>query len=246
MRTNLKVMSHPLRTKTIDNVIYRVVDYQQLEPHGVSMFAQAVRRTPDNETTACIMREAWTLFQERGYRGVSINEVCVRCGISKPTLYYYFTDKEDLFVQVLLRQMSGYRVLIEQPGSLQERLERHATAILSSMTTDVSIMMRDLRHIETAAHHDTLNEAFRREILDPVIAAVQDGIAYQEIRPGDVMFYAWGYLALLQAFVDPAQRIWPADVLASQIVYLFLNGAGVSRSGATSASTTPPGGTDRA
>jgi TetR/AcrR family transcriptional regulator len=213
----------------------------------VSMFAQAVHRTPDNETTACIMREAWRLFQEKGYRGVSVNEVCARCSISKPTLYYYFADKEDLFVQVMLRQMDGYRVALEQPGSLQERLERHATAILSSLTTDVSIMMRDLRHVENQAHHETLNEAFRREILNPVVGAMQDGIAHREIRAGDVLFYAWAYLALLQVFVDPSQRIWPADVLAGQVVHLFFHGAGMSHSGATSTSTTTSiGGTSRA
>jgi TetR/AcrR family transcriptional regulator len=211
------------------------------------MFAQAVHQTPDNETTACIMREAWSLFQEKGYRGVSVSEVCMRCSISKPTLYYYFADKEDLYMQVMLRQLSGYRALIELPGSLQERLQRHATAILATLTTDVSTMMRDLRHVHNPAHHDVLNNAFRREILDPVVAAMQDGIADREIRPGDVLFYAWSYLALLHAFVDPSQRPWPADVMANQVVHLFFEGAGVSHSGAASTSTTTlSGGTARA
>jgi AcrR family transcriptional regulator len=211
------------------------------------MFAQAVRRAPENETTSCIMREAWSLFQEKGYRGVSVNEVCSRCRISKPTLYYYFAGKEDLFVQVMLRQLGGYRTVMEQPGSLREKLERHATAIFTSLATDVNAMMRDLRHIKNPAHHESLNEAFRREMLNPVVTAMTDGITHGEVREGDALFYAWSYLSLLQAFVNPSQRNSPPAVLANQVVHLFLNGAGVSQLVASSAPiTSPDGGSTRA
>ena len=41
---------------------------------------------PTNENAERIVREAWELFQLRGYRGTSVAELCERCGITKPTL----------------------------------------------------------------------------------------------------------------------------------------------------------------
>ena len=79
-----------------------------------------------------ILQDGWELFQQKGYLGVSVDEICQRCGLTKPTLYYYFKNKENLFVEVLLRRLQGFREVIEQPGPLQERLERIAIVILDS------------------------------------------------------------------------------------------------------------------
>jgi AcrR family transcriptional regulator len=40
-------------------------------------------------------------FAERGFDGASLNEILSRAGISKGAYYYYFDDKEDLFVTAL-------------------------------------------------------------------------------------------------------------------------------------------------
>jgi AcrR family transcriptional regulator len=41
-------------------------------------------------------------FAEQGYTGASMNRIIGRAGISKGALYYYFDDKEDLFLTVIL------------------------------------------------------------------------------------------------------------------------------------------------
>ena len=63
----------------------------------------------EHENAERIMEESWKLFQQKGYRGVSVDELCLRCRLSKPTLYYYFQDKENLFVQVLQYKLQGFR-----------------------------------------------------------------------------------------------------------------------------------------
>ncbi|MBV5350315.1 helix-turn-helix transcriptional regulator, partial [bacterium] len=55
-------------------------------------------RSTENVNAERILQDGWELFQQKGYRGVSVDEICLRCGITKPTLYYYFKDKENLFV----------------------------------------------------------------------------------------------------------------------------------------------------
>ncbi len=41
----------------------------------------------DHENAERILDEGWRLFQQKGYRGVTVDELCLRCGITKPTLY---------------------------------------------------------------------------------------------------------------------------------------------------------------
>ncbi|MBK9663444.1 MAG: TetR/AcrR family transcriptional regulator [Nitrosomonas sp.] len=67
---------------------------------------------------------------------------------SKPTLYYYFKDKESLFIEVLLHRLHGFREVIEKSGSLSQRLERIAVTIFDSFKADYSHLVHDLEHIK--------------------------------------------------------------------------------------------------
>lgn len=40
------------------------------------------------------------IFGARGYRATSMNEIAARVGLSKPTLYHYFRNKEELLVRI--------------------------------------------------------------------------------------------------------------------------------------------------
>lgn len=48
-----------------------------------------------------ILNCALKLFATKGYEAVSINEIVDMAGITKPTLYYFFGNKEGLFKELL-------------------------------------------------------------------------------------------------------------------------------------------------
>ncbi len=48
-----------------------------------------------------ILRVATEEFVERGYENASLNRIIVRSGMSKGALYYYFSDKDDLYRTML-------------------------------------------------------------------------------------------------------------------------------------------------
>ena len=47
-----------------------------------------------------IITKALELFSAKGYEGVSVSELTEAAGITKPTLYYYFGNKEGVFESV--------------------------------------------------------------------------------------------------------------------------------------------------
>jgi AcrR family transcriptional regulator len=54
-----------------------------------------------NETKSRIFNVAAYLFAERGYNGVSMREISEASKVTKPTIYYYFQNKEAIFMELL-------------------------------------------------------------------------------------------------------------------------------------------------
>ncbi len=180
-----------------------------------------------NANAGKILDEAWTLFQSKGYRGASLDEVCRRCKITKPTLYYYYQDKETLYFQTLLRQLSGYRAILEQGKPLAERLTDFAQAMLDNFRVDLSAMLRDMEHISDKRYRRLINAAHQTELVQPMMALMEDVIQRGELRPGDSAFYAWTFFGLVNTFIQSKHGLEQDHAqLARQIVDLFWHGAG--------------------
>jgi AcrR family transcriptional regulator len=180
---------------------------------------------PRNDNTERIFSEAWDLFQARGYRGASMDELCRRCGITKPTLYYYFKDKETLYLHVVLRQLQGFRAIMEADASLFERLIRLAALALSGFDASIAAMMRDMTHIKEASYHQAIGQAFQDELLGPLTAALGEAMEAGSLRHGDPDFFAWAYLGLINTFIGRKQGAdTEPESLARRLVTLFLEG----------------------
>ncbi len=54
-----------------------------------------------NETKLKIMNAMCTLIAQNGYDKASTNKICELAGITKPTLYYYFKNKQDLLLETM-------------------------------------------------------------------------------------------------------------------------------------------------
>ncbi len=47
-----------------------------------------------------ILNTALSLFARKGYDGVGVQEICSLAGITKPSLYYYFKNKQGLLLAI--------------------------------------------------------------------------------------------------------------------------------------------------
>ena len=48
------------------------------------------------------MTEAARMFAERGYHPTSVSDIVESLGVGKGVFYWYFTSKDELFVDILL------------------------------------------------------------------------------------------------------------------------------------------------
>ncbi len=59
-----------------------------------------------------------------------------------------FGNKETLFIQVLARQLHGFRSILDADRPLVKRLTELAQAMLTAFNTDIGSMMRDMEHVK--------------------------------------------------------------------------------------------------
>lgn len=90
-----------------------------------------------------ILQTAAGLFAERGFHGVSVNDIGEACGISGPALYKHFAGKDDLLAQSLTS-------ISEQ--LLSEGRRRRAEAVDDTTALDALIAW----HVEFALTHPAL------------------------------------------------------------------------------------------
>jgi len=71
---------------------------------------------PPNEgrdTRRLIVERAAEQFALWGYAGASISDIASAVGVSKPALYYHFSDKEEIYVEIVTSVLSEMRMRAE-------------------------------------------------------------------------------------------------------------------------------------
>ena len=73
-----------------------------------------------------ILKRAFVIFGQKGYQDTNLSYIADRCGISRPTLYLYFKDKEEIFFFAVKEITEGmfkvYKNLLEDEE--QSELEK--------------------------------------------------------------------------------------------------------------------------
>jgi AcrR family transcriptional regulator len=187
------------------------------------------------------LENAMHVFWERGYEAASIAELTAAMGITPPSLYTAFGDKERLFLEAIERYASGPgsgapRALAEEPTARAaiERLLNEAAEELTRTCHPAGCM------VVTAATNCSLSSAHvqaalakRREASEAGIRArIKQGIRDGELPPDtDAATLANFYTTVFQgmsiqardgatranllAIARTAMRAWPVDEPAS-------------------------------
>jgi AcrR family transcriptional regulator len=193
-----------------------------------------------NPTASKILDTATRLFMQLGYRAVSINDIVKAAQITKPTLYYYFSDKEALFAQMALRRLiemhSAMDAALASAPTLLARLAALAGVLLDSSNGDMRLMRHEMREHLAPEHQRLLGMAFQQHLFEPVQRVMRHGLDLAELDGYAADELTWMFLAMMEAFhglvVSKADGTPELERGAShtaiftpnQIVELFLHG----------------------
>ncbi|GAA0214336.1 TetR/AcrR family transcriptional regulator [Corynebacterium riegelii] len=128
-------------------------------------------------------------FAERGFDGISMEEIAARAGVSKPVVYEHFGSKVGLYQEVVRLEMARLEEAITssiQSGRWRERIERGVLALLTYVEdeTDGFVILAhgqlpgEGRTYSTILNRVTaqvsylLGEAFKHRGLDSAMAGL--------------------------------------------------------------------------
>ncbi len=182
-----------------------------------------------------LIEAALELFVEKGFAATRVEEVAKRAGVSKGTLFLYFSSKEELFKAVVRENLSGqfteWNALFDSfPGTTPEMLkfcmhswwERIGSTKASGIT---KLMMSE------AGNFPELAEFYKAEVIRPgnllIQRLIQRGIDRGEFRPIDakkavyVVMAPMLFLALwthsFGTLNDASEQLNPEEFLATQL-----------------------------
>jgi AcrR family transcriptional regulator len=181
-----------------------------------------------------VLREARRLFLQRGYAGVAVGQVAAAVGVTKPTLYYYFADKEGLYAAVLcdlLRLIGGYvrEVVGNEALSVRQRLFELAFGYFRYADATLEPVLRDTNELIGAQHARAVWAAYESEFFGPMRELMRVGMRVGELRELDPDVLVRAFLCLLDGFTAPGGHATRDDAehrrIAEVMVALFADGA---------------------
>jgi TetR/AcrR family transcriptional regulator len=181
-----------------------------------------------------IFKTAARLFSEKGYNGVSMREISEYTGLSKPTIYYYFGNKEGIYSalveasietgiiqieKILRKNISVKDKLIEFIKARFEQVYKYPELIkffLSLFNTTENLPFLEHFRQDAMKRHHILSELISEGIASGEFGASARPELASELYLGIITHFLWNQLNS----PDPIL----SDQLAEEIVEILFKG----------------------
>ena len=182
-----------------------------------------------------IMRVAASEFARLGFDQANINVIAEQAGIGKGTIYLYFENKRDLFLEMLRYiaqgQLTVIRASLAAEGMLRQRLERllRAFAHLAEEESDnFNVYMSALYGVNRAFQTEATK--LLRDYVAVIALMLEQSQARGEIRTQHVEATALMVLSLTESYVLSAKVLGQSEreivQQAGNVAQLILRGIG--------------------
>jgi len=153
---------------------------------------------------ALLIKAATSLFAEKGYAGTSVREIVEQAGVTKPVLYYYFKNKEDIFLEILEEAYSELEAALARQlgshGSFHDRIVAFSRQLyeLGMAHQDLNIVAQNLMFGPPKGVPAYDFDRYREAILHAIRVIYEAGLAKNEVErydPEEVAFLVFGLLS---------------------------------------------------
>jgi AcrR family transcriptional regulator len=153
---------------------------------------------------------AVTVFNERGYDGTSMEDLSRRLGISKSSIYYHVTSKEQLLSLALDRALDGLFAAADEVRASDlpaidrlERLVRASVGVLAERLPYVTLLLRARGNTSTERRALARRREFDQIVADLVKEAERDGDIRPDVDPAVTARLLFGMINSLVEWYRP-------------------------------------------
>ena len=181
------------------------------------------KRDPESKREA-VLKTAAQLFLEKSYGRTSMNDVADRLNITKPALYHYFRNKEEILVECYRLGTGLIEDLLNETsdhcGTGLEKVEAFIYSYANVMTVNFGRCVMRLDDAELSSEAFAEVRKYKRKIDRRLRSFVQEGVEDGSIRPCDAKIAAFtiaGALNWICHWYEPEGALSPEEI-ATQFV----------------------------
>lgn len=138
-----------------------------------------------------ILAAATTLFANRGFADVQMDDVARLAGMGKPTLYRYFPSKAELFLAAFDGLLDGIDARLQQIASSGQPPHRQVAEMIDALVDGLADQIATLPYLEgespdVAGRWRLAYRRRRRQILGRLQTVLETGVEAGEFSPLDM------------------------------------------------------------
>lgn len=170
---------------------------------------RAVYESAKQERRRDLLAAAERLFAARDYEEVAVAEIASAARLAKGTVYLYFGTKEELFLELVSRQLVAWTTQLTE-NLRGESSASHAARVVASTLAERPVLLRllALLHVVLERNVDAgLMNAFKHRLLELIAQPAQMLENVLGLSPGrgiQVLLWMHGLIVGLSQMANPS------------------------------------------
>ena len=155
-----------------------------------------------------LLNAAAELFNSKGYAATTVREIVIAAGVTKPVLYYYFQNKEGIFLELMRGTYGKFNQLIDsvrfEKGSAREKLVRFIDQSFCLFLEEIKTV-RLMYSLYYGPHQGAPFfdfDIYHRKYQEAIRGLVEEGIRRKEFRGEDPEDMTWAIIAAINVAIE--------------------------------------------
>ena len=155
-----------------------------------------------------LLAAATNLFARKGYAATTVREIVDSARVTKPVLYYYFQNKEGIYLELMRQTFSKVDYLVDfsrgEKGNTREKLLRLCDQAFSLFMENIEAI-RVMYAIYYGPHQGAPFfdfNAYHLKFQEAIRTLVDEGVRKGEFRKGEAKNMTWAILGAVNVAME--------------------------------------------
>jgi TetR/AcrR family transcriptional regulator len=172
------------------------------------MTAEQLHDSQDIGVRERLLKAATGLFARKGYASTTVREIVNAAGVTKPVLYYYFRNKEGIYLELMSESFVKFEALLNASRNEIGQAGRKILALCDNLMVLLSENLQVARVMyaiyygppQGAPFFDC--DVFRFKLQDTLQEFINEGIGTGEFRGRNALDMTWAILGATNIAID--------------------------------------------
>jgi len=167
-----------------------------------------ISKSPDTDVRHRLLSCATQVFTRKGYAATTVREIVTAAGVTKPVLYYYFRNKEGIYLELIRSAFAKLDALLDssrgQRGSVTETLLRFSDQVFSLFMENVGVarLMYSIYYGPPQGAPFFNFDAYHVKFQDAIKRLVKEGIRKREFYKGNAEIMMWAIIGAINVTTE--------------------------------------------